>query len=1162
MLRVGGKRSQVWLLPALAWCLAHSAAAREPGSGRGVEIVVPPAAAGAPELRVDGRPFFPHAAVFFYYRTPRDLWEPSLDRYRTFGINTIELVVPWSWHQPTAEEPDFDGRTNSRRDLRALLKLIADRGFRLVVRTGPAADRDLRGGGFPEWLAVRTGVATLPGGAARREPLEALRQWLEALARELAPWAASRTILLPAPAPERPRQDAPQQVEAGGPLILLQLDEVAAPEEARALVEILRRAGLDVPIVAGAGEGDAAPGAENLPVRGDWFAPPPPPPGSTAEPRIGPRELASLGWTAGRLNTQPGFPALVAALAAGWVAPADDARPPESRPENLLLASRLLLAHGVKGFAYWPLQDSLTAAGWTAPGVNWHYRWDAPLALSGEPRFRARIVERNAQMLAMWGEVLAASHPRTDLAIVCPDADLPRRATRATVEKLLRLALLAGLSAALVDPAREPAERLLAHPVILLPTRAAGGEDAAPLPEHAQRRLVEYVRGGGTLVWFPARPVQGPLAELREGTPVRPGSPDAAVTAEWRSGDGRVFESTKDFFSWLNVEDSLAATRAAFESAWARGALREFLARAGVSPAVRLPTLGHAGDRLVAAQLVSNDGTGRLGDRRHGTGLVSVSNLSYDERAEETLSLLSPAASARDAAAERLELRVSLPPRESLLLPLEQPLCSAAPAATECTDAVVAAGAELVRAEREGRNLLLTFYAPSRAQVILRLARQPRRVMLEEMRPEVNWNSKTNLLAFDVLRGAAPDFLRTVTIQLPYQPFVPERPDPARKPPAGVASQFVDSVRLPLGDDASLPSEPPLFVLDEKLEGAATLALENLDERGAGVELRAEGFVRGSRGSALGPRETALLRVELKPETGSAPGSAPDDDGLYRGQMELRVRREPATRPVAYAVIRPDAVTPYRFDFDRDGNTEWVLEDRALRLIFSPAAGGRAIALLDKLTRTNLITAAGAFLDVLLSAEGQPVADLSGRSCRAEWLTGEDSLALRLACGAPSAAADPAGGAAIEKTFRIAAGDEIAAHYSVSPAAGAALALAAPTHFSAGFSFPGLLRGPSGTEFCFASAPADGDEGAAEPEPAACSPFAPGGSSLDSPPQATRLLVRTPGQPAVALDWPADARAMVEMKRYSGFVRIVFPLPAPGGQAARYTLRMKLLPQR
>lgn len=1149
VLSFGALAASAALATASGWSRPPAAAPQE-RSARGVAVV---SSAGVPELHVDGRPYFPHAALFPYYRIPRDLWESSLDRYRTLGINTIELVIPWSWHQPAPQEPDFDGRSHPRRDLRALLRMMAERGFRLAVRLGAAVDRDLRAGGLPDWAAGSTPTARPSAGA--------FDTWLDAVARELAPWQASRSVFIPASAEERTRQGASGEREAGGPLILVQLDETddAAAAPLPALAEILRRAGIEVPVVAGARDETTAASASGIPVRGQWFAPHPDgAPPAAAERRIGGTELASLTWAAAQLHKQALFPPLLAAVAAGWPAPADDARPPESRPENLLLATRLLLAQGVKGFTYWPLQDSLTPAGWSAAGVNRHYRWDAPLALSGEPQFRARVVERNGRMAAAWGEQLARSHRRADLAIVwagaAPDA-------AADVEKLLRLAVLAGLTAELIDPAQQPPSQWMRHPVVLLPVPAGD----APLAETVQRALAAYVRAGGTLVWFPRQPAGGALAELLAGEPVARGPDDATVTAAWRAGAGLVLESTKNFFSWVDPRQSLAAGRAAFESAWGTRALHEFLAHAGVEPAVRRPTLSPSADRLLAVQHVTNAEAGPLGARRGGAGLLSLVNLSYDEPAEETLSLLPPTAGARDRGAERIELRVQVPPREALLLPLAQPLCAAAPPGQACTDAVIAAGAELLRAERDGRNLLLSFYTPARAQVRLRLARPPRRVSvaglpllhtpldapLQEMRPEFSWDANARVLEFDLPRGAAPEFLRLVSVQLDYVPAVPERPDPSREKPTGVASWFVDSVRLPLGEDASLPTDPALFLLSADLEGEAVVAVENLEDRGLSVDLRVAGAVRGSRGSSFGPRETRFLRVGLRPEGGGSPAGAPDQDGLYRGEFELRARGESKTFAAAFAVIRPEAVTPYRFDFDRDGNAEWVLENPSLRLVVSPEEGGEVLALVDKRTQLNVTTTAGAFRDGLLSRGENELLSLRERPYRAEWVSHDGQPALQLSYALPDG---PAAGAQIAKTFRIVGRDEVAVDYRVRQAAGAAYS------FFTAVSLPALLRGPGTTGFCFGKAAATATEDRAAAEDAVCATFEPGGAPLRSAEGATRLEVRMPGQVTVALEWPAGARASVEMKRHSALVRIVFPAPQAGEAAGVYPLRLLLLP--
>ena len=111
---------------------------------------------GYPELRIADSPFFIHAAYFDYFSIPRDLWERSLDSYRDFEINTIALRIPWNWHEPREGELDFDGRTNPRRDLRALLRLISDKGFKLIVAPGPRFDF-LRSSHLARWR--RSGMA-------------------------------------------------------------------------------------------------------------------------------------------------------------------------------------------------------------------------------------------------------------------------------------------------------------------------------------------------------------------------------------------------------------------------------------------------------------------------------------------------------------------------------------------------------------------------------------------------------------------------------------------------------------------------------------------------------------------------------------------------------------------------------------------------------------------------------------------------------------------------------------------------------------------------------------------------------------------------------------------------------------------------------------------
>ena len=161
---------------------------------------------GYAELQVDGRPFFVYAAAFPYYGVPHDLWASSLDRYRELGINTIELRIPWNWHEPQEGEFDFDGHTAPGRDLRGLLRLIAVKGFKLILRPGPIGGGEWRNAGYPSWLLAKrefdsaftarvTGESptNVPKGDSTgssvlgsRELTRVRTLWLSALAREIA----------------------------------------------------------------------------------------------------------------------------------------------------------------------------------------------------------------------------------------------------------------------------------------------------------------------------------------------------------------------------------------------------------------------------------------------------------------------------------------------------------------------------------------------------------------------------------------------------------------------------------------------------------------------------------------------------------------------------------------------------------------------------------------------------------------------------------------------------------------------------------------------------------------------------------------------------------------------------------------------------------------
>ncbi len=1124
---------------------------------------------GYPELRVEGKPFFIHAATFFYYRVPRDLWERSLEQHRALGINTILLPIPWNWHELRPGEFDFEGRTNPRRDLRGLLKLITEKRFKLIVHVGAAVDPDWRHGGFPDWLFERADAATA-----------AARDWFAAVARELAPYDPRQRHRLPPPPNQPIKKDLPAEIEAAGPLLFVQAGGAVAGDSRLPLSRsplgfetmrgFLHQAGLDTLVVAA----DASPDQDLLPApfASGWFMLPPEsrPDAKLARHTLTPRDLTRLLFTADLVKAQAELVPLLTAFQAGWSTPANEAAPPPGLPANMLLSSRLLLGRGLKGITYSPLQDGMTPPAYSVPGLNLHYRWDAALDVNAAPQPRARAVLRNGQLLELWGEFLAASHLRADFGLLIPPtADTAGQKAHAAhqrvLEQIARVALLAGLTCEVVEVQRFSADQLLRYPLLLLPVAEA---ERVAFPAPVQQKLIAYVRGGGTLLAFPRQPDGEVLAVLWQSGAVAADAsgsadPAAVVAGAWSYGHGRAMLSSKDFYSWSDPAESLEASAAAFDAAWAVGALRRLVAAAGIRPAIQRRDTNPQTARLVASQLVSNAGSAPLGRRSAGMALVSVTNLSYDEPVEEVLQILSPHSSARGQDDPWIKLPVSLPPRESLLLPVRFPLCMTASPGEPCTDQIVAAGAELLRAERDGRNLELTFYAPASTKVVLRLAAQPRRIHMEDRQLEAFWEPAAQQFTFALPRGASPEFLRTVRIQLRYEPRVPQKPEEDRSESDDFTFSVLNPLKLPLADDASLLSYPPLLTFQHGEANPLIIEVQNRSRRGRSFKAEVSGPVRGEDDLLLWGEGIGHLRLKLEAgaDRVSEAGRSAAADGVLAGELKLSSSREWRTLPLAIVPLDAEGRARYRFDFDRDGADEWVMENAGLRLIASPAAGGRVVAVVDKLTGLSLTTGAGILLDLLGQPDAKvgPPSDeqrLSASGYGAAWEGSGETAAVILR---HEAGAQPTGGVTVEKRVRLTSSDRFEAEYRIS--APAKLPGASPLVLTTVSSLPVLLRAERTTQFCWpAGLPeAQADSHGSTEEGLHCEAFAPHRPPLRLPQEARRIEIRTPGRLGLNIEWSAG-EMWIEMSRTVGLLKLRFPALQPGDSPALHQVRYHVLP--
>jgi hypothetical protein len=1199
--------------------LQSSSGSADDAVNRGAEIVEH---GGYPELRIDGTPFFIHSAAFFYDRIPADQWERLLRMYHAAGINTIDLYIPWNWHEPKEGEVDFDGHTNPRRNLRALLALIARYNFKLIARPGPEILNEWKHGGYPGWLLERPEYKMNPLDwiEGRYPPLDGLnatdaeaaaqgwlanpmhmlksREWLTEVCKELAQYSSHRIVHIPAD------ELSPAAHDVSGPLLFVQLgDDFALGRSNRVgpdfwrYVDSLRSAvdagGVNVPVFINPTDMRVSATASDrerpIGVMGQWYMP-----RRAAfeggEQRFMAADAAEIEFFTEELKTQPMFPPVMIEYQAGWYTPGDDDRPVESPSANTLLSSRLLIANGIHGINYFPLQDTYSPAGYSVPWANRSYRWDAALGPDGDTQPRLRAVLRNMQVLHRWGSLLAASHKRADFGIVYPLGAYPQellgRADIAlvsgTVMRLERLATLAVNASELLDPEYQPVEQLLRNPLTLLPVFDPE-KPQFQLSEKAQRAIVEYVRRGGTLVVFPQRPSGSVIDELWKDAPRNSdsangtdGGTNSAIRARWKFGEGEMIQSSKDFYSWIGLEEGLPEIRAHREAEWAAGVLREFLEAAKVRSSVTIFGKPSEASELLANEIVSNEGSELLGARKGGRGFLSVTNLSASVAADQLLEILSPAASARGSGADYVTLHVNVPPHESLLLPLDEPVCFSDPLNAPCGESVAAAGAELLDARREGKSLELLFYAPTRAEIHLQIPYQPAHVSLDNNRIEGIWSEAGHDLQLTIVRGAAPRYVRVVSVDLSAKPHVPESERPV-KPTLDDIDYFVsNTLRLPTGGDSAMRVFPPLVVADKKKTFAVVMQAGN--ETGVAnqlLEISVNGALHGSGSVRLLPRGVAVEKVALKPSQNELMALPPSADGLLHGTMEVKLGREKRTLPVAFLQPREDGVYHYRYDFDRDGADEWILENSNLRLIVSPESGGQALALVDNSSGANMSTSVGLFRDNFSFTENPPGGNelrargrygLFNRPYVAEWESEQKDPALKLHYDAPDIYP---GGASIEKSIQLDGANGVRVSYSVAlkePASRSGAVAPRAQSFVSVNSFPATSRPGRVTKFCWAATKAAADVStsaeATQDSGQHCEEFVAAGEAIELPAGTKRVEVRTTGRRTTALEWDCTAecaRMTIEPKNFSALLRLVFPPLMVGGSAAQYTIRVRAI---
>jgi hypothetical protein len=809
-----------------------------------------------PEYWVDGKPFFPHSGTFFYYRLPRDRWADELLALKALGLNALDVVVLWNWHEPEEGQIDLDGHSNPRRDLRYVFQLAHSLGFKITLRPGPYNTSEWRNGGYPDWLLRRpeyrmSEQAILEGRFPRWSALqyehsdEAAAEWLKNDTHLKYTRKYFKEVLGVA---------APFFADRGGPILSLQMDDDQAIDFINysgpnfwkymdTLRTFAKEATDHLPIIyfidaeqmrLNAEANDSLPepfwnqGQEHRGIYRDGYS----------TPAVATKNKFLLEL----LKTQPLFIPTHIEFNTEWYLGADDTFSRFSEATNHLMATRVMIQNSLKGFNHFSVHDTVYPAGYEVQWANHFYCWESPLNFLAKETDRAPYVRRNGRLIAGMGPLLATSHLLADAGVVYPMSTFPQEPMMET--EALHIVTLAGrllwtgayehLNFELIDSDHAPLENFQRYRVLLVPNPVNGEEDLKRFPhlehfsEKAQQMLSDYAQSGGTLIIFPSLPkgrifdrlfepfgkdqqVPGETTlKFADGARARAvGFRSVLTVPEKQRGEVKIFAQDEygctigariahgqgqivffgaDFSTWsmapgatLAIEEPEIVSASDYPEAVQKAArlalpalMKEVGAARKVYPLMQAEKARDVG--LYVTELVADAGSLPFEKRAdsHGFGFAGVTNFAVEQARTAEIVLTDPRALDLTLAPDRsIHLpRLTVPPRESLMLPLRVPLANPywrlAPG-IEPADEVFYATAELSHVGYDGATLKLEFTAPADAEVALRLSRRPGRARLDGQPASIQEDAERGLYVVKIGQALAPHFLRTLELDYPSQ---------------------------------------------------------------------------------------------------------------------------------------------------------------------------------------------------------------------------------------------------------------------------------------------------------------------------------------------------------------------------------------------------------
>ncbi|NWZ67334.1 BGAL galactosidase, partial [Acrocephalus arundinaceus] len=131
-------------------------------------------------FRKDGAPFRYISGSIHYARVPRPAWRDRLLKMYMSGLSTVQVYVPWNYHETLPRVYDFTGN----RDVEAFLDLTAELGLLVILRPGPYICAEWEMGGLPAWLLWKPDISLRTSDPAY---LAAVDSWLHVLLPKIKP---------------------------------------------------------------------------------------------------------------------------------------------------------------------------------------------------------------------------------------------------------------------------------------------------------------------------------------------------------------------------------------------------------------------------------------------------------------------------------------------------------------------------------------------------------------------------------------------------------------------------------------------------------------------------------------------------------------------------------------------------------------------------------------------------------------------------------------------------------------------------------------------------------------------------------------------------------------------------------------------------------------